>query len=312
MNIVFMGSAQFGIPALEKLRENGHAITGIVSTPQKESGRGLTATDSPIVQFSNKNGFGPILTPEKLKNPEFIEALRKIEADVYVVVAFRILPEEVFSLPPLGTINIHASLLPRYRGPAPIQRAIAAGEKTTGITIFRIDRGIDTGKIILQKETSVGDTETTPLVYERLARLGADCIVEALSRLRDSSAAFIEQDASVASAAPKLTKAEGNIDWSLPSRAIFNRIRAFKPFPGSYTFLEGRRVSVEWADPCESQDGSREPGIITGVDEEGFNVQCGGGSLRILEVKPEGKKNMSAKAFLTGRKLTPGARFDRQ
>ena len=311
MNIVFMGTAEFGIPALERLSAAGHAIQGIVSAPRKQRGRGLKPVDSPVAQFARQKGLGPVLTPENPRSADFIEALKKMEADVFIIVAFRIVPREVFSLPPYGAINIHASLLPRFRGPAPIQRAIAAGEKTTGISIFRIDEGIDTGMIMLQKEIAIGDEETTPQLYERLSRLGADGIEETLAALGDNAVVYSKQNPALATPAPKLTKAEGNIDWGLPARTIFNRIRAFKPFPGAYTFCEGRRLNVEWAAVTDSA-GNDPPGTVCSVGSAGIDVQCGEGRLRIKEIKPEGKKSMSAQAFLAGRNIVAGALFRKE
>ena len=308
MNIVFMGSAEFGIPALEKLCGSGHKIVGIVSTPSRQKGRGLMHDDSPIVHYAQKKNLRwPILLPEVLKSEEFIYTLKKLEADVFVVVAFRILPEAVFKLPRLGTVNIHASLLPKYRGPAPIQRAIAAGEKETGITIFRIDEGIDTGNVILRRSVFIGGEETTPRLYDRLARLGAENLIEALSIL-EKGAALSEQDTSQASGAPKLTKAEGKINWDRPARELFNMVRAFKPFPGAYAFLNGSRLNIEWALPLDVS-GSDVPGAICYVSADGFDVQCLNSRLRIIDVKPQGKKAMSAKAFMLGRKITTGMRF---
>ena len=208
MKIVFMGSADFGIHALEKLLES-HNIVGIISTPAKPSGRGLKLCDSPVTAFAREQGIGPVFTPESLKQPELPSLLKNLGADLFVVVAFRILPKSIFAIPPLGTINIHASLLPKYRGPAPIHRAIEAGEEETGVTIFRIDEGIDTGEILLQKKIGIGQSETTPELYSRLSILGADALIEALGLLESGSYKAIPQDISQATRAPKLSKGEG-------------------------------------------------------------------------------------------------------
>jgi methionyl-tRNA formyltransferase len=307
MKIVFMGSAEFGIPALEKLFKSGHEIVGIVSTPSRRKGRGLRLCDSPIVLRARELGINPILVPEHLKSMDFIAALTDLNADVYVVVAYRILPPEVFLLPRLGTINIHASLLPKYRGPAPIQRAIQYGETQTGITIFRIDAGIDTGNIILQNKLTIGNKETTPQLYKRLSELGAESLPEAIAALESGKALFT-QNSERATPAPKLVKAEGQIYWNRPAIEIFNMLRAFKPFPGAYTFLDGHRIAIEWALPIEGAPAN--PGAVSFVTDEYFEVQCGKGSLRVLEVKPEAKKAMSARAYMQGRKLTVGMSFN--
>lgn len=308
MKIVFMGSADFGLPALNALIENGHSIAAVVSTPARKKGRGLILSDSQVVEFSREKGLSPIFTPQTLKSPDFVEALKKLEADVFVVVAFRILPKEVFSLPRLGTINIHASLLPKFRGPAPIQRAIAAGEKTTGITIFRIDQGIDTGTIILRKQTDIGDEETFPHLYGRLSILGSQGLLEAMNLLEKGTVHYMQQDETLASPAPKLSREEGKIDWNLPARTIFNRVRAFKPFPGTYTFLNGNRLHIERAVLIDKGN-DLPPGTICDVGSEGFDVQCAEGRLQVLEVKPEGKASMNARAFAVGRKIRPPMRF---
>ena len=307
MKIVFMGSADFGLPALNALYEGGHTIAAVVSIPARKKGRGLKLTDSPVATFALEKKIAPVFTPAVLKSMEFIDDLKKLEADLFVVIAFRILPVSIFSLPRLGTINIHASLLPKFRGPAPIQRAIAAGEKESGITIFRINEGIDTGNIILQKKIDIGDDETSPQLYSRLSEMGARFLPEAITLLESGKVAYIKQDESLATPAPKLTKEEGKIDWGLSAKTLFNRIRAFKPFPGAFTFFEGNRVTIERASLLDKGNNDA-PGMIR-VVPEGFDVQCGNGALRVLEVKPEGKASMSAKAYTLGRKIPSGAKF---
>ncbi len=308
MRIVFMGSADFGIPALQMLVSKGHKIAGVVSTPAKPQGRGRQLKDSPVTQYAKQNNLGPIFTPEKLKDPDFLAWLGNLDADIYVVVAFRILPREVFSIPKYGTVNIHASLLPRFRGPAPIQRSIEAGEKKTGITIFQIDTGIDTGKVILTRETSIGETETTPELYERLSMMGAEGIVEALDCIERGDCSAVKQNEGDATRAPKLKKEESFIDWGISAEGIFNRIRAFKPFPGTATKLQGRRLGIEWATPSAVQY-QDEPGTIVEVDSESFTVSCKDGSLRVTRVKPEGKKAMDAGAFMRGNAIRKGQKL---
>lgn len=310
MRIVFMGSSEFGIPALEEIIKKRHSIAGIVSTPAREKGRGLVLSESPVTEYARQKGYTPVFTPENLVSITFAEELKKLEADVFVVVAFRILPETVFSIPPLGTYNIHASLLPRYRGPAPIQRAIAAGEKETGVTVFRINQGVDTGGIVLAKKVLIADDETAPQLSGRLSRLGAGALVEALALIEEGKAEFTAQNNSLACGAPKLLKSEGKISWDKPAAAIFNRIRAFKPFPGAYTFLDNLRIGIEWAVPLPGGTAlPGEAGTVCGMGPDGFNVQCASGRLRVLSVKPEGKKIMSALDFMHGRGIKLGTRF---
>ncbi|MFP4012585.1 MAG: methionyl-tRNA formyltransferase [Chitinispirillaceae bacterium] len=305
MKIVFMGSAEFGIPALEQIMKN-HTVAAVVSTPAKPKGRGLKLFDSPVTEFARQHKLQPVLTPEKLKDPSFIEQLKSLEADLFVVVAYRILPKEVFSIPALGTVNIHASLLPRFRGAAPIQRAIEAGEKETGITVFRIDEGIDTGEVLAQKRIPIDPQETTPSLYEKLSRMGAELIEDTLQKLERGNIQPLEQNVLQATKAPKLRREEAHIDWNLDARCIFNKIRAFKPFPKSFALLDNSRLGIEWAVPVDEDCSPGNPGLVCRVNKDHFDVQCGKGLLRVLEVKPEGRKTMEVRAFLLGTKLDKG------
>jgi methionyl-tRNA formyltransferase len=302
---VFMGSTEFGIPALELLLREGYDCAAVVSTPAKPSGRGQKPTESPVSTYCRQNALGPVICPETLRDPAFIEQLRGFQADWFIVVAFRILPVEVFSIPAQGAINIHASLLPRYRGPAPIQRAIEAGEIETGVSIFFIDKGIDTGRILMQRSTPIAPHETTPELAERLSRLGAEALRDALQGYHQGTLTALHQDDSTAGKAPKLRKDEALIDWRLPASTIFNRIRAFKPFPGAWTVLRGSRLGIEWAEPFDLPTDAP-PGTVCEIGKEWFDVACAGNRLRVSEVKPEGKKRMPAGAFLRGTSLEEG------
>ncbi|MBD3321549.1 MAG: methionyl-tRNA formyltransferase [Chitinivibrionales bacterium] len=305
LRIIFLGSADFGIPALSAIRDAGHEIAGIVTTPPKPKGRGLFPAKSPVSRYAEQNGISPVLAPEHLNSEKVTHDLASLQADLFLVVAFRILPPAIFSLPRLGTFNIHASLLPRYRGAAPIQRAIQAGEKETGITIFRIDAGIDTGTIINRRKTSIGPTETTPELYGRLQMLGAEAIVESLKHIERGSVAYQKQDPAQVCPAPRLKKNEAHINWNSPAHRIFNTIRAFKPFPGTHTFYKSKKLNIEWAMPNYATS-NHAPGTVCALSGKGFSVQCRESTLDILEVKPEGRKKMSAHAFLQGRSLAEG------
>ncbi|MCL2183800.1 MAG: methionyl-tRNA formyltransferase [Chitinispirillia bacterium] len=305
MKIVFMGSAEFGLPALEMLLKQ-HEVAAVVSTPAKPKGRGLKLFDSPVTEFAKSRGIDNVLTPENLKDSEFISRLTSIQADLFVVVAFRILPKDVYSIPKYGTVNIHASLLPKYRGAAPIHRAIEAGERETGVTVFRIDEGVDTGEIILQKKISIGDSETTPELYERLSAMGAGALREAVDGLTGGNVSTSIQNQSEATRAPKLTRQEGHIDWKLSSTQIFNKIRAFKPFPGTYFFLGGKRINAEWAGPVDADSNTNNPGAVITAKNDCIDVQCGSGTLRITKVKPEGRPSMDVRAFLLGHSIAEG------
>ena len=280
-------------------------VRAIVTTPAKPQGRGLIYADSPVTVYAKSHGLSPILTPQNLKEPSFIDQLKQYPSDLFVVIAYRVLPPEVFMLPRIGTINVHASLLPRFRGPAPIHRAIEAGEQTTGVTVFKIDTGVDTGNVILQKSLAIAPQETTPHLYERLSALGAQALAEACDQLMESAVRYIHQDHTVATRAPKLDKKEAFLDWKLPAGVLFNRIRAFKPFPGTCTMLGKKLLKIEWAEPVSIESGAP-CGQVVAVTQEWFDVQCGEGLLRVLEVKPEGKKQMKVTDFLRGNLIEKG------
>jgi methionyl-tRNA formyltransferase len=305
-----MGSAEFGLPALEMLLAC-HEVAAVVSTPARPKGRGLKLFDSPITEFAKSRKIGQILTPENLLDPEFISQLEQVQADLFVVVAFRILPREVYTIPTHGTVNIHASLLPRYRGAAPIHRAIEAGERETGVTVFRIDDGVDTGEIILRCETPIGGRETTPELYGRLSLMGADVLRSAIDGLAGGDARTLSQDGAEATRAPKLSRQEGHIDWSLSASAIFNKIRAFKPFPGTYFFVNGKRINAEWAEPVDTTAGAAAaPGTVLAAKGDCIDVRCGDGILRITKVKPEGRPAMDVRAFLLGHSIAEGTALE--
>jgi len=307
MKIVFMGSAEFGLPALGELLAR-HRVAAVVSAPARPKGRGLKLVDTPVADYVKKAAAVPLLTPDDVTAPHFVEKLIALGADLFVVVAFRILPKAVFSIPPMGTVNVHASLLPRYRGAAPIHRAIEAGESETGVTVFRIDEGVDTGEIIVQKKTPIGGQETMPELYQRLSVMGAAALIEAIDALERGKAIPVKQDSAEATAAPKLSKEEGRVDFRLPVETVFNKIRAHIPFPGSYFFINGKRINIEWA--VASGGGGTNPppppGTILIARGDYIDVQCGTGALRITKVKPEGRQAMDVHSFLLGHEVLEG------
>lgn len=299
-----MGSADFGIPALDALLKH-HEVIGVVSTPAKPQGRGLKLTDSPITTFAQTHGIKPIFKPDNLKSDELYAQLSELHADLFVVVAFRILPKKLFSIPPCGTINIHASLLPKFRGPAPIQRAIEAGEKESGVTIFKIDEGVDTGEVLLRKSVPIGPEETTPELYETLSCAGAEMLIKAIDNLGNGGGNYNAQEHALSSRAPKLSKEEAHIKWSESAISIFNKIRAFKPFPGTYCILNGKRLGIDWATVIDKTT-SGINGAIASVNDTYFDIYCNPGILRILRVKPEGRKVMDVHDYLLGSCLVEG------
>jgi methionyl-tRNA formyltransferase len=286
----------------------------VITQPDRPVGRKQVITPPPVKIVATLLGI-PVLQPEKIKTAaarEQIEPLLK-QADAGVVAAYgRILPEWMLAAPRYGCINVHSSLLPKYRGAAPINWAIARGERETGVTIMQMDAGLDTGAILLQRATPIGDEETAADLTPRLAEIGAELLVETLRKLERGELTAIPQDDAEASLAPILKREDGQVSWGLSAQEIFNRLRGFTPFPGCYTFfgdqrIELIRVEVGAADSVSAQF---QPGVVCEVAKDSFVVACGGGSrLRITEAQPAGRKAMSARDFLNGVKLEAGARF---
>jgi methionyl-tRNA formyltransferase len=252
----------------------------------------------------------PLLQPRRVKAPEAVEALRKLEADLHVVVAYgQILSRELLEIPRLGSVNVHGSLLPRYRGAAPIQWAIASGETQTGVSTMRMDEGLDTGPVLLQRAAEIGREETAEELEARLARLGAMLLLETLAGLRSGTLSETPQDGARASLAPLLRKADGNVEWTRPASAIADRLRGFQPWPGATAWFGGRPLRLQRARPLTGPEGV--PGEIRSVEAEGVRVACGGPTeLLLLEVQPESRRAMGAADWARGARLSPGRRFD--
>lgn len=307
MKIIFAGTPPFSAPALEALANAGHEIALVLTQPDRPSGRGMKPTASAIKVLAQQCKF-TVLQPYSLKQPELHAQLAVIGADVMVVVAYGlILPSAVLSIPRLGCLNIHASLLPRWRGAAPIQRAILAGDGETGITIIQMDRGLDTGAILLQRSIAIAQNDTAQTLHDRLALLGAACIVETLAHLCENLSEA-PQDEIAATYAPKLEKKEAEIDWRLSAENINRVVRAFNPRPGAYSRVSGNSMKIWQARVTVGTIG--QPGEIIATGRDGIVVACGKGSL-VLEIlqKSDGKK-MSAAEFLSGHSLRPGDRFE--
>lgn len=304
MRILFMGSPDLAIPSFRAAAQTGHLV-GVVTQPPRASGRGQKMTPSPISVEARKRGM-EAMTPESLRSPDIEDSLRRLEPDIVVVVAYgKILPPNILALPRLGCVNIHASILPRLRGAAPIQWAIALGYTETGVTLMQMDEGMDTGPILLQRTTPVGDEETAGELGKRLALIGADLLREGLPRLGRGELTPIEQDDSLATYAPLLKKADGLIDWSLPATQIANRVRGFSPWPGTFTTRSGSRLLITRARSLQ-KDHSLPPGSVVLTEAAGIQVACGDGTLEILAVKPEGKRELTAEEFLSGYKVKEG------
>lgn len=301
-----MGTPQAAVPSFERLIEDGHEIAAVYTQPDRPSGRGNKVTFSPVKQFALEHGI-PVFQPLKIKTPEELEVFRSHEADAAVVVAYgRILPPGFLNAFHFGAVNVHFSLLPKYRGAAPVNWAIVNGESVTGVTTMQMDEGLDTGDILLQKEYAIRDSESASELMARLADAGAGLLSETLSTF--DSIEPRKQDESQASLAPMLKKTDGVIDWSLPADAIERRVRGFQPFPTAFTFYSGKRLTI-WSAVVEMAASSdRRPFGTLLIGEGQIRVECGDGSrLAINELQFEGKKRMPVKEFLNGSPLRDGA-----
>jgi methionyl-tRNA formyltransferase len=313
MRLIFMGTPEFAVPSLRKLVKAGHDIVAVFTQPDRPVGRKQVVTPPPVKIFAAEHGL-PVHQPSKIKTDEArrqFEPLFK-EADAGVVAAYgRILPEWMLNAPRHGCINVHSSLLPKYRGAAPINWAVARGEHETGVTIMLMDAGLDTGPALLRRATAIGDEETAAELTPRLAELGAELLIEALSRLERGEIGPEPQNDAEASLAPILKRQDGEVDWAMTATEIFNRLRGFTPFPGCYTFFNGQRLEIVKARVEQGVDADKfEPGVVCETPRDSFVVACGGATrLRVTEVQPEGKRAMPARDFLNGARLQVGARL---
>ncbi len=305
LRIIFAGTPDFAAEALAALLTTHHEILAVYTQPDRPAGRGRKLKPSPVKQLAQQHQL-PVLQPASLKTAESIEALRAFGADVMVVAAYGLLlPPEILTIPRYGCLNIHASLLPRWRGAAPIQRAILAGDTETGITIMQMDAGLDTGAMLLTKACPIHSADTSAALHDRLATLGAEAIVEALGQLSDLKAT--PQNEEQATYANKITKAEALIDWSSSAETLARQVRAFNPWPVAQTTVAGQTLRI-WAAEPRAEQANATAGEVIRNDKQGIDVACGSGVLRITQLQPAGSKPMDAAAFLNGRPdmLTPG------
>jgi methionyl-tRNA formyltransferase len=305
MDVLFMGTPEFAVPTVEILLGSMHVLKAVVTQPDKPAGRGRRLSVSPVKQLALDNGI-TCLQPTRLKDPTVVEALAACEPELIVVAAYgKILPPTVLALPPRGCINVHASLLPKYRGAAPINWALINGEKETGITIMLMDEEMDHGPTLLQRAVPILPEETAGELHDRLAVLGAECLMEALERLQDGSISPTSQVHAQATFAPMLSKEDGWIDWGEPAEVLVNRIRGVTPWPGATTTLRGEHLKV-WRAVVGHAEVSGSPGEVASADDQGITVTCGGGSVRLLEVQLAGKRKMEAGSFLRGNPIPLG------
>ena len=301
MRLVFLGTPAFAVPTLERMVEAGHHVAAVVTQPDRPRGRGQQLASPPVKEAAVRLGL-PVYQPERVRRPEAVEFLRGVGADAMVVVGYgQIIPQSVIDLAPLGIINVHASLLPKYRGAGPIQWAIVNGETRTGVTTMRIDAGLDTGDMLLKRETDIGPEENAIELGQRLAAMGADLLVETLAGLAAGTIVPEKQDPAQATYAPLLKKEDGLIDWSRPAHAIHNRVRGMQPWPGAYTAFRGQPLHI-WRTRVGRDAGGRPPGSVAGVRP--LLIACGEGTLELVEVQVEGRKRMSATDFANGQRLS--------
>jgi methionyl-tRNA formyltransferase len=300
MKIVFMGTPEFARHPLEYIHKSPrHEILAVVTGRDKRSGRGRRFSATPVKACAEELGY-PVLTPKSLKSKDFHEEIKKIDADLYVVVAFRILPKELFTIPPQGSINLHGSLLPKYRGAAPINWALINGEKETGLTTFFLREKVDTGNVIYQEKVEIGPEETFDELYLRMAKLAGPVIEKTLDMIESGDFEVKTQDNSKATPAPKLSPFDALIDWGLPSENVVNFIRGASSIPGAYTFYRGKRLKILRAKKTDF-NGQKElrPGQII-EDKNRLLVATSDGAVELTEVQPEGKGRMPGEAFLRG------------
>ena len=306
LRIVYFGTPAFAVPTLQALIRSRHDVVGLVSQPDRPKGRGQHVAATPTKEVAVSEGV-PVLQPLKLRDEPFLAAISQLQPDLGVVAAYgRILPDSLLAIPRLGMINVHASLLPKYRGAAPVHRAVIAGDGMTGITIMRVVAELDAGPMLAMSERAIGADETSVEVEQALAVLGADLLLDVVERLAISHVPESPQDHSQATYAPKLEKRESPIDWSLPARAIHNRVRGLQPWPMASTVADGNRCVIHKTRVTERRTEAR-AGTVVEASGDVLEVATGGGeSLAVLAIQPEGRRVMSVREFLSGRKLRPG------
>jgi methionyl-tRNA formyltransferase len=315
MKILFMGTPEYAARSLEKIIQSGHEVIGVVTQPDKQKGRGQAMNFSPVKELALKHGL-TLYQPVKVREADFLAIAQELAPEAIIVAAFgQILPKALLDIPPFGCINVHASLLPKYRGAAPIQYSILEGEEETGITIMYMNVGIDTGDIILQAKTPIAPEETGGSLYDKLAVIGADLLIEALKKIEDGTAVRVPQDDTKATYVKTLNKDMGILDFTQPAIKLERLIRGLNPWPSAYTFLEGKtlkiwQAAVEDADPSKMSGlASTMPGEVIEIRKDSIVVLTGDGLLVVKELQLEGKKRMAVDAFLRGYSVAVGTKL---
>ncbi|MDE7403524.1 MAG: methionyl-tRNA formyltransferase [Lachnospiraceae bacterium] len=309
MKIIYMGTPDFAVAPLEAILKAGHEVSAVVTQPDKQKGRGKEVQMTPVKECALRHGI-PVFQPVKIKDKEAVEQLSSYPADIFVVAAFgQILSEEILNMPRFGCINIHASLLPAYRGAAPIQWVILNGEKETGVTIQQMEKGLDTGDMLLKTVVPIDAKETGESLHDKLMEAGAALVVDALSKIEKGEVIPQKQDDGRSSYASKLTKSMGRIDWEKDAKELERLVRGLNSWPSAYTFYRGKTLKIWESDVIEEpEDGKYEnqPGCVAGVEKDYFDVATGKGILRIRSLQLEGKRRMTVREFLAGYEIAPG------
>lgn len=308
MRLIFMGTPDFSVPTLKALIESRHEIVGVYTQPDREQGRGKKLVFSPVKQCAMEAGL-PVFQPKSLRKQAVIDEMRALRADAIIVVAYgQILRKAVLEMTEYGCINVHGSLLPKYRGAAPIQWAVLNGEKTSGVTIMQLDEGIDTGDILARKEIVLDEKETGDSLFEKLSVLGGPLLLEVLEALENGTAVREKQGDSPTEYARMLDKSMGLLDFTRPAAELERLVRGLNSWPSAYTYLNGKMLKVWMSDAAEDSSDA-EPGTVIQVTKKDFTVKCGTDALKITELQPEGKKRMETAAFLLGYRICPGDRI---
>ena len=311
MHIVFMGTPDFAAASLEALLQSDDVVVGVVTQPDRPKGRGQVLAPSPVKLLAQREGI-PLLQPLKMKDPEFLQTLAGWKPDLIAVTAFgRILPPAVLSLPPRGCINVHGSLLPKYRGAGPIQWAIINGERETGITTMLMDEGMDTGAMLRQEAIPITADDTAGTLARRLAALGGRLLVETIAQLKAGTLVPTPQDSSQATMAPLLKKEDGSIDWTLPAVTLANRIRGLAPWPGAYTAAPGSDRWTIWRAHALPGPATKTPGTVVAVTNEAIHVATGEGVLALLELQPANSRRMGVAQYVAGHPIAVGLQLGR-
>ena len=302
-----MGNPEFAVPSLKNIVESEYALLAVVSNPSKPTGRKKTEKITKVGEFAKSQNI-PLLQPQTLDDPKFLEEINTFNPDYFLVVAFKILPDSLLNIPQKGSINLHASLLPHYRGAAPIQRAIMNGERETGLTTFIIRRLVDTGSILMRVKVPINDSDTYGTLSEKMSKEGAYLLLETLNRLKDNSLSPQEQEHSIATSAPKIKEGDTRIDWAQPAEIIHNQIRGLAPIPGAFTYWKGMRFKILRSRVNQSNE-KKNPGSVAYCDKKQLIIQAGYGQIKLLTMQREGKKIMETPDFLNGVDVIIGDTF---